>query len=187
MNTLSKNLRYLLVVRREKRSSWTALLADVMDNDESRAQAILNAELDTINRAEASGMERGFRLDFKTLAEERLWKDLDDREILSLNLAYLLDTLPHGEKRLLANQIEVDATTISKWRSGKQKPTNNNIKEIVSYFALPESTDLKAELVFLSPMPAGKAETKRWLHERIEDLDGDSLRELVPALKKLFE
>jgi hypothetical protein len=36
-------------------------------------------------------------------------------------------------------------------------------------------------------MPIGEAETKQWLKERIDALDRDTLRELVPALIMLLK
>ncbi len=39
------------------------------------------------------------------------------------NLSFLIDLLPHGEKKRFAEKLGVDATTISRWKNGAQKPT----------------------------------------------------------------
>ena len=96
------------------------------------------------------------------------------------------DPLPHGEKKRFAEKIGVDATTISRWRKGAQKPTGKKITAILDYFNLPESTDLSREPLFLTNMPIGEAETKQWLHEKIDDLDGETLMSLLPALIRLL-
>jgi transcriptional regulator with XRE-family HTH domain len=95
--------------------------------------------------------------------------------------------LLHGKKKHLAENLGVDQTTISRWSKGTQRPTKRKTEAILNYFNLPKTIDLGNENILLSTMPIGEAETKEWLKGRINELDGESLRELAPTLIMLMK
>jgi len=186
MKYLSQNLKYLLLEKGIRRSDWIETLATSLRCDQRRAQAILEGQADNLNRDEKEALVHFSGIDFEKLASEDLI-ETKRADVFSLNLSFLLERLPHGKKKHLAENLGVDQTTISRWGNGTQRPTKQKIKALADYFNLPKTIDLEKEPIFLSTMPIGEAETKQWLKERIDALDRETLRELVPALIMLLK
>ena len=186
MKYLSQNLKYLLLEKGVERGRWIKTLATVLRREERRAQVILEGQADSLNQDEMEALVRFSGMDFEKLASEDLI-DSKKADVFSLNLSFLLERLPHGKKKHLAESLGVDQTTISRWGNGKQRPTKQKIKALADYFNLPKTVDLEKEPIFLSTMPIGEAETKQWLKERIDALDRETLRDLVPALIMLLK
>jgi len=186
MNYLSQNLKYLLLEKGIERNDWIKTLASSLGRDERRARGILEGQAGTLNQGEMEALAHFARMDFGKLASENLI-EIRKVDVFALNLSFLLERLPHGKKKHLAENLGVDQTTISRWGSGTQRPTKQKIRALADYFSLPKTIDLEKEPIFLSTMPIGEAETKQWLKERIDELDRETLRDLVPALIKLLE
>jgi transcriptional regulator with XRE-family HTH domain len=186
MKYLSQNLKYLLLEKGIKRSAWNETLAASLHCDQRRAQAILEGQADNLSQDEMGALVHFSGMDFEKLASENLL-ETSKVDIFALNLSFLLERLPHGKKKHLAESLGVDQTTISRWGNGTQRPTKQKIMALADYFNLPKTIDLEKEPVFLSTMPIGEAETKQWLKERIDALDRETLRELVPALMMLLK
>jgi transcriptional regulator with XRE-family HTH domain len=186
MNYLSQNLKYLLLEKGVERSDWIKSLASSLGCDERRAQGILKGQPGTLSQREMEVLAHFAEIDFEKLASEDL---IEARkvDVFALNLSFLLERLPHGKKKHLAENLGVDQTTISRWGNGTQRPTKKKIRALADYFSLPKTMDLEKEPIFLSTMPIGEAETKQWLKERIDELDRETLRELVPALIMLLK
>lgn len=186
MNYLSQNLRYLLLEKGIKRNHWVETLAVSIQCDLRRAQALLEGQADDLSDGETRALVQFSGMDIEKLKSENL---IDTRkvDVFSLNLSFLLERLPHGKKKNLAESLGVDQTTISRWGNSTQRPTKNKIRALADYFNLPKTIDLEKEPIFLSTMPIGEAETKQWLKERIDLLDRDTLRELMPALIVLLK
>jgi transcriptional regulator with XRE-family HTH domain len=186
MKYLSQNLKYLLLEKGIKRSDWVQTLATSLQCDQRRAQAILEGQADNLNQDEMEALVQFSGIAFEKLASEDLI-ETRKADVFSLNLSFLLERLPHGKKKHLAENLGVDQTTISRWGNGTQRPTRQKITALADYFNLPKTIDLEKETIFLSTMPIGEAETKQWLKERIDALDRETLRELVPALVMLLK
>jgi len=186
MKYLSQNLKYLLLEKGIKRSDWNETLATSLRCDRRRAQSILEGQTDDLSRGEMEALVQFGGMDFENLTSENLI-ETNQADVFSLNLSFLLERLPHGKKKHLAESLGVDQTTISRWGSGTQRPTKQKIRALADYFNLPKTIDLEKEPVFLSTMPIGEAETKQWLKERIDALDRETLRELTPALTMLLK
>ena len=186
MKYLSQNLKFLLLEKGIKRSNWIEKLAVSLQCDQRRSQAILEEQTDNLSQNEIEALVRFSGMDFEKLALENLL-ETKKADVFSLNLSFLLERLPHGKKKHLAQNLGVDQTTISRWGNGTQQPTKKKIKALADYFNLPKTIDLEKEPIFLSTMPIGEAETKEWLKERIDALDRETLRELVPALIMLLK
>ncbi len=111
--------------------------------------------------------------------------------VLFQNLRRLVDGMNmivdkgQGPKRTLADALGVHPTTVSKWYSGQQSPTQENLDALRRYFGL-SGIELRIEPIFLSPFPTGKAEQKAWLHARIDRIDTAKLEQLYPALQRLL-
>jgi transcriptional regulator with XRE-family HTH domain len=181
MKYLSQNLRYLLLKKGVERSDWTEALATTLKCDQKRARAILEGQADNVNQAEMEALFQFSGIKFQKLALENLIEN-EDIDVFQLNISFLLERLPHGKKKHLADKLGVDQTTISRWGKGTQRPTKRKIRAILDYFNLPRTMDLENESVFLSTMPIGEAEMKEWLKKKIDELDRETLRELAPAL-----
>lgn len=186
MSYLSRNLKYLLFIKGSKPDDWAVDLSTVLKLDIEKAQGLLSGEVDTLAGADKEGLEQLTPVFPLRLSGEPLWEELDDDERFRLNLLYLLESLPHGEQKQLADTLGVDAATISRWKSGKQSPNRKRLSALVDYLNLPKDSDLRKELLFLSDRPVGTAETKKWLMEQIEALESKELSELMPAFYKLL-
>ena len=186
MNTLARNLRFLLLEKKVKPANWAATLASVLrSKSEEKARALLAGEQVNLTDGEKEYLGT-YGADLERFKNQEIWKKAEENKILEWNLTYLFDGLLHGEKKKFAEQVGVNATTISRWKKGTQQPTKKKTAAILEYFNLPESTNLKAEPLFFSTMPIGEAETKKWLHEQIDKLSSSDLRELFPALERLL-
>jgi transcriptional regulator with XRE-family HTH domain len=111
----------------------------------------------------------------------------DRVDILQTNLQFLFETLEHGGKKALAAALDLDPTTVSRWLNGTYVPHGQTLQQLVSYFGLPAGTDLRSEPVFLSVEPIAITQRRVWLHQRIDALPLDALRELYPALRLLLD
>ncbi len=112
---------------------------------------------------------------------------MDADGIASLNLRYLVDLLPYGGKKKLAAVLEVDGSTISRWRAGGQVPGKRKLSAVKTFFHLSDDVDLHRDLVFNFETPVGEEEKRKWLKTRIVELDSESLKELFPSLWKLLK
>ena len=123
-------------------------------------------------------------------ASEELSGDLlekHDREVLVENIRYLIDGLPHGQKKEFAAKLGVDVTTVSRWIAGAQRPTKKKLEEIGKYFGLPPGTNLYSEPIFLWTEPISESQMKSWITENIQKADEKTLREVFPALRRLLK
>ena len=110
--------------------------------------------------------------------------------VLLQNLRRLIDSTHlvvkgGGAKKRLADDLGVHPTTVSKWYSGEQSPTRENLGALRRYFGL-SRVELRIDPIFLSPVPTGKAEQKAWLLEQVDRIDAVKLEELYPALRRLL-
>jgi transcriptional regulator with XRE-family HTH domain len=112
---------------------------------------------------------------------------LDGCNVLVENLRYLLNSLGRGGKKVLAGELGVDPTTISRWLNGSFIPQTSTLRQLISHFGLPPHTDLQEDPIFLSAEPISATERRNWLHGRIANLPPDELRALYPALRRLLE
>jgi len=185
MPDLCLNVRFLLWKKGIARAEWPAKLATILSWAEDAAELFLAGESGTLGDKELKSLAR-----FGGVAEIDLTaKDLlaaADLDLFHENLSFLIDLLPHGEKKRFAEKLGVDATTISRWKNGTQKPTKRKLIAILRYFGLPNEIDLASAAVFLSSGPVGTAELRKWLHRQIEGLDGDLLLGLYPAFTRLL-
>lgn len=106
--------------------------------------------------------------------------------VLKENLEYLIGSAERGRKQEIAKELEVDATTISRWLAGTHSPPRPQQERIVALFGLPPSTNLEEECLFLEYGPLSLQSRRQWLREHVDDLTLDEMRDLFPALQRLF-
>jgi len=185
VESLTLNIRYLLWREGVRRDEWAAKLADLLGCDIRRAQEILSGGVD-LQPKEISAMAKAYKVgvnDMRTL--NLLSKEKVD--VLIANIRHLIDGLAHGQRRQFATKLGVDVTTVSRWSTAAQRPTKTKLGRIRDYFGLPVATDLEGDPIFLSLDPVTGSEMRGWLHEQIEGLEADTLRNLFPALQRLLK
>jgi transcriptional regulator with XRE-family HTH domain len=90
-------------------------------------------------------------------------------------------------QKAVADSIGVGPVTISRWRSGEQRPHKSNQIALINYFGLPHEIDLEVDALFLYPWPVSDAQRRTWLHQHIDRLDATTLQRLFPALERLLK
>jgi len=123
------------------------------------------------------------------LAPDDFSADLLEKQgvnILVENIRYLVNGLPHGQKKEFAANLGVDVTTVSRWLGGAQRPTKKKLAAMGRYFGLPPGSELDSEPIFLGMAPFSEHQMKSWITEKINQLDGPTLREMFPAFRKLL-
>ena len=108
-------------------------------------------------------------------------------EILRENLRYLLGTLEHGGKKALAESVDVDPTTVSRWLSGASQPPASTLERLRCYFGLPSGTNLLTHPIFLSSTPIATSERKDWVIACVREMPAEEFRALYPALHRMLE
>ena len=172
MDGVAKNIRYLLWKEGEERKNW-----------ETRLSVWLGCSLERAKEREVLAQQTGLKIG--ELSGDLL--AVHGVDVLTENIRHLIDTLPHGQKKKFAAKLGIDVTTVSRWLNGAQRPTRTKLKQICNYFGLPPETNLETEAVFLWTGPVGERQMKGWITERVEQLDGKTLREIFPALRKLLK
>jgi transcriptional regulator with XRE-family HTH domain len=184
MDGVARNIRYLLWKEGEERRNWETRLSTWLGCTSERANALLEGEGKPLTAKEGEILTRKTGLKPSELSGDL--PAVQEVDVLTENIRFLISTLPHGEKKKFAEKLGIDVTTVSRWIKGAQRPTRTNLRQIGDYFGLPPDTDLKAEDVFLWTRPIGESQIKNWISEKVAQLDGKTLREMYPTLKRLF-
>jgi transcriptional regulator with XRE-family HTH domain len=185
MNGLNRNIRYLLWKEKAERKDWPSRLSKWLNCPLPRAEELLEVE-----RVELTLKEKKTLAKATGISPDDLSTDLLERQgvnILVENIRYLLNGLPHGQKKELAASLEVDVTTVSRWIGGAQRPSRKKVEEISKYFGLPPGIGLDSEPIFLWTEPTSESQMRSWIKERIQQADGKTLREIFPALRRLLK
>ena len=185
MDRLVRNIRYLLWKEGAERKDWQPKLAEWLGCSLQRAEELLEGNGKALIPKEKKTLEKETRLAPEDLSGNLLEKQSLD--ILVENIRHLIDGLPHGQKKEFAAKLGVDVTTVSRWIAGAQRPTKKKLEAIGKYFGLPPGTDLDSEAIFLWTEPISESQMKNWITERIQQVDGKTLREVFPALKRLLK
>jgi transcriptional regulator with XRE-family HTH domain len=185
MDRLARNIRYLLWKEGADRKDWQSKLAEWLGCPLQRAEDLLEGKRGDLTSKEKKDLGKAMGLAPEDLSENLLEKH--DGDILVENIRHLIDGLPHGQKKEFAAKLGVDVTTVSRWIGGAQRPTKKKLEEIGKYFGLPPGTDLDSEAIFLWTDPVSETQMKSWLMEQIQQIDGKTLREVFPALRRLLK
>ena len=185
VESLTLNIRFLLWRDGVKRDEWSAKLANLLGSDIPRAQEILSGGVD-LQPTEVALIAKAYKVTVNKLRTQSLVSE-EKVDVLTANIRHLIDGLAHGQRRQFAAQLGVDVTTVSRWSTAAQRPTKTKLGRIRDYFGLPVATNLEGDPIFLSLDPVTGTEMRSWLHEQIEGLDADTLRNLFPALQRLLK
>jgi transcriptional regulator with XRE-family HTH domain len=185
MDGLERNLRYLLWKEGVDRKNWPSKLAEWLGCPRQRAEDLLEGHEDVPTPKEMKALAHATGLALHDLSRNLLEKRNVD--ILAENIRFLINSLPHGQKKEFAAKLGVDVTTVSRWISGSQRPTKKKLAEIGKYFSIPSRVNLGSDELFLWTEPIGENQMKSWIAERIRQINGETLRDIFPALRRLLE
>ena len=193
MDHFSENIRYLLLQKSRKknpdalavelRDSWLSMLARSLDSDRAAANELLcdtrNPTSDELERLAAY-----LREEPEMVRNGRL---TPEGSILRENVLFLFGCLGHGEQKEFAQRLEVNSSTIQRWKSGGSSPSKPKQQKLKKVFGLPSTLDLSDHPLFLDLDPISSLQRIEWLCGRVRSMDQDELNSLFPALKKLLE
>lgn len=184
---VSRNVRYLLWRSTPERKRWPAEVAKRLRRSWSLERVSMLLEGQKLSDREIEDLVRAFEteMDEETFRLGDLVRD-SATDVLRENLRYLIGTAEHGEKQEIAAALGVVGTTISRWLNGTNRPPGSQQERIVRHFGLPPSTNLEEDCLFLEYGPLSLQSRRQWLRERVDDLTLDEMRDLFPALQRLF-
>jgi transcriptional regulator with XRE-family HTH domain len=190
MAHVAENLRYLLWREGVPREKWHIQLAEWLGSSLERAKNVLTSgNLRPDEQAKIAKLT-GFseeEVQFTRLLEGvRSRHATNGVNILTENLRFLIAELDHGKRKQLAESIGVSPNSISRWASGRNKPTKAKLLALSRYFGLSDRINLETVAIFLNPAPVSIVARKQWLHDQIEAMEPGDLQALFPALKRLF-
>lgn len=184
---ISLNVRYLLWTGEVPREQWASWVTDRTSLGRQDSAAFLSgAVADADVRAEVL---RALSAALDVAEEDLRFADMprDSGRTLHHNLQYLFDALEHGGKSRIADALSLNPTTVSRWLNGSSVPRNATLRQLVLHFGLPAETDLRETPIFLSTEPVASTERRQWVHERVDALSADELRDLFPALRRILD
>ena len=183
LDEFSVNLRYLLWRRGIGREQWAAAIVKWLDCSPARATGLLTGAIPSQGDIDILSEMIGV-----TSEELRFTKFLEElgNDLLTENLKYLADGVEHGEKKEIAEELGVHATSLSRWIAGTHRPDKRHRAMLANYFGLQSETVLAHTPLFLSLLPVSGNDRKRWLWTAIDDLGHRELNDLFPALYKLL-
>jgi transcriptional regulator with XRE-family HTH domain len=185
---ISLNVRFFLWRREVPRPEWTLWLSQRTSLAREVIWRLVSGDLEDAKLTEAQLGELAAALSLNDIDDLRFSDSVHEHtSVLLENLRYLFGSLEHGRKKLLAKEMGVDPTTISRWLNGAYPPQAPSLGRLVSCFGLPEGTNLREDPVFLSAEPVAVLERRKLIRERIDALSEKEFRELYPALRRLLE
>lgn len=189
MAVSTENIRYLLWSSRpDHRPAWPQQLAAWLgSNDFAHSLALMaGAELATTTEQQQILANFDHRYSEQSFQFDR-FVVLENVDILLENIRFLTTMPGEVTQKAVADSIGVGPVTLSRWRSGEQRPHKSNQIALISYFGLPHEIDLEVDALFLYPWPVSDAQRRTWLHQHIDRLDATTLQRLFPALERLLK
>jgi hypothetical protein len=184
--SVSINIRFACWRVSQDRSSWPDLLAGWLGrrDDIGVAGAILSdmqAPIpDQIERVAAALNADEQDLVFANMPA------VAGVNVLHKNLERLFSNPGKNTKGQLAEQLEVDPATLSRWIGGKQAPDTAARRRIAALFGLGGPEELDQNPIFLSYLPVTHAERIAWVNSRLQEISLQELRELFPAFYRML-
>ena len=125
---------------------------------------------------------------FKVEPEELVTVPLYSRDgsVFQLNLAYLIESIPHGQKDKVAKSIGVTAPQFSRWANGEIKPRKKNLRLLLKMHGIDPDLDLTTVPLFLSMEPLSGFQQRAWVTSRVQDLPAAEIAKIYPALRKIL-
>ena len=163
---------------------WVSVLRKKAGLPDREARAILAGS--PLSNKDRDAIVEGFGIDRDELGTARLF-GLSSDEILKENIRYLIRSLPKGGKKALAGALQVKKESVSRWASGKNPPSAQNIQQIAQYLSLDSNINLREVPLFLSFRPVGHYAQREWVQKQVASLPAEELSKLFPALERLLD
>jgi transcriptional regulator with XRE-family HTH domain len=181
---IARNLRFLLWREGLKREQWAPTLASRLGLYPSVAEQLVRGGLADTHISSVLLERINQVFGFESKEGELRFRDLvsEAGNILGHNVRYLIDSLPHGGKKKLANALGVDQTTVARWLKGTFPPSKSMQIALGARFGLPSDVDLSIDPLYLSPVPIVEGEQRRWVQHRVEELSSEQFRARYMAL-----
>ncbi len=178
------NLRWLMRQRSADPSLWTVELNKISRTflGFSRAHGLLigvNAKPEEIRM-----LSEVFRVEPEELVTVPLYTR--DSTVFQLNLGYLVDSIPHGQKDKIAKAIGITAPQFSRWANGEITPRKKNLRLLLKLHGIDPDLDLTTVPLFLAMEPLSGFDQRNWVANRVQDLPAAEIAKIYPALKKLL-
>jgi transcriptional regulator with XRE-family HTH domain len=186
---ISSNIRFALWRKSVPRGEWVKWLTQRTGLYADRIRSVLKEQVSDDEIGADEWTRLATAIDMADESELLRFSNLagDGCNVLRENLSYLLDTLEYGGKKLLAESIHVDPTTVSRWLKGTSQPTEATLRQISTHFGLPSKTDLRIYPVFLSFEPIAVTERKDWVNSQVTALTAEDFQALYPALRRMLD
>lgn len=181
-NQVALNIRFLLWQKGVEKTSWSEVLSEWIDCKIPRAVILLDQGDMLIEEIEC--LSERVKVSKRNILHSKLYLKVN---IFSENIKYLFNSIGHGGQQKIAQELQLDPTTISRWKNGTlKKPGTRNHNLLKKHFHLSEEIDLCDHPIFLSNKPITIYEKKTLLIDGINSMDSSSLKDLFPALIKLI-
>lgn len=113
--------------------------------------------------------------------------DVCERELLVKdNTMYLLEGLGQGETQIFIEKINVNPSTVTRWKQGKTAPNRSCQEKIAGYFGLTPSTVLRDCFICFNLGPWPVQMRKKEYMRRIQEMDNEEFEKLEYALSKIL-
>lgn len=185
---VSRNTRFMMWKREVPRDQWVSWLASRLDWPAALVSQLVRDDVADSRLGEQQVAELSIVFGMNEADQELRYRDLvsEHGSVLRENLSYLLNSLEHGGKKVLAESMGIDPTTISRWLNGSFVPHKATLQGLASYFGLSPAFDLENDPIFLSADPVAQSEQRRWVRERLDKLTKEEFRQLYPALRRIL-
>lgn len=150
----------------------------------SRAKEIISAEGKPLQEEELDAIAESFSREAEELRMGCLYSD-GPEALRKENLTFLLDTLPRGGRKALADKLGIRQSTITRWVSDSKVPEAKNLEGLLKHLGLDPDLDLTREPIFLSLQPVGGFLQRQWLVERLTTMTEEEITRFFPALARI--
>ena len=141
--------------------------------------ASVKGDMDSDGKIELSDVREIMRLasSMEVLTEEAIAKgDMDSDGVVTIA----------DVKKALSKAVDIDPSTLSRWKKGLTVPDKYHLRLICEYFHIAEDS-LRTEFLFLDLEPVTTQSKKNLCKEWIDQMSPEEFDALFPALKKLIK
>jgi transcriptional regulator with XRE-family HTH domain len=184
LSTFCLNLRWMLFQRCKDPLDWAGELSRITRNfiSFSRSHGLLMGGQPTLEEVRA--LADILKVDPEELQSVPIYARAVP--VFRQNLAYLIDSIPHGQKDRVAKQIGITAPQLSRWTTGEIKPRTRNLRQLLKIHGIDPDLQLETAPLFLSMEPLSGYTQRQWVASRVQELPPAEIARIYPALRKLL-
>lgn len=197
---LAENLRYLIWASKQKPkncgmsySAYIDVISDRCQIGPDRFRSILSGS-SAASDSEIQSIIRTFLpedadripyLNTETLFSEEI--EENGENLIMESILYLLNSIPWGKNQDFIDELKIRASTLTRWKSGKMKPSRYYKEKICKYFGISDADSLKHGFLFLGLSPTTTTEKRLQIKRLIDKIDCEKLEMMYPAIVKLLQ